>query len=117
MTRIELLTGDIVLSTKGSYGIVLLGTCKGDLIKWFRNKDGRSINRFRSLGMIDENLKFKFDGDNRIIKVYRITEEHDLAKLEIPSDKYLIWEEMVKEVTISDLEELYGCKVKIVGES
>ena len=38
MKKNELLTADIVLSSKGSYGIVLKNTSKGDLIKWFRNK-------------------------------------------------------------------------------
>ena len=112
----ELKTSDVVLSSKGSYGIVLRGTPKGDLIKWFKNKNGEIIHKFRSLDMINEDLTFKFDGkDNRIIKVYRVTDQHDMTTLNAIDPKYLIWEEEIKEVTMADLEALYGRKVKIVG--
>ena len=37
MTKYDLCTGDIVLSTKGSYGIVLIGTNGDDQIKWYSN--------------------------------------------------------------------------------
>ena len=36
----ELKNTDVVLSTKGSYGIVLKDTPRGDIIKWFLNKNG-----------------------------------------------------------------------------
>ena len=66
----ELKTSDVVLSSKGSYGVVLRGTPKGDLIKWFKNKNEEIIHKYRSLDMLNEDLTFKFDGkDNRIIKV------------------------------------------------
>ena len=113
----ELQTTDVVLSSKGSYGIVLRGTPKGDLIKWFKNKDGKIIHKYRSLNMVNEDLTFKFDGkDNRIIKVYRVTDQHDMSTMNAIDDKYLIWEEKIKEVTMPELESLYGCKVKIVSE-
>lgn len=111
----ELKTSDVVLSSKGSYGVVLRGTPKGDLIKWFKNKNGEIIHKFRSLDMIHDDLTFKFDGkDNRIIKVYRVTDQHDMTTLNAIDDKYLIYEEKVKEVTMAELEEKYGCKVKVV---
>ena len=115
MKKNELLTSDVVLSSKGSWGIILRETPKGDLIKWYKNNKDETINKYRSLDMINEDLTFKDDGrDNRIIKVYRITDQHDMITLNSIQDKYLIWEEKVKEVTIDELEGLYGCKVKVV---
>lgn len=118
MTKIrksDLKTSDVVLSTKGSYGIVLRGTPKGDLVKWFKNKNDEIIHKYRSLDMINDDLTFTFDGkDNRIIKVYRVTDQHDMSTMNAIQDKYLFWEEKVKEVTIADLEEIYGCKVKVI---
>lgn len=109
-------TSDVVLSSKGSYGVVLKGTPKGDLIKWFKNNKDEIIHKYRSFDMLNEDLTFKFDGkDNRIIKVYRVTDQHDMTTMNAIQDKYIIWEENVKEVTIADLEEMYGCKVKVVG--
>ena len=115
MKKNELLTSDVVLSTKGSYGVVLYGTPKGDLIKWFKNKNDEIIHKYRSLDMINDDLTFKFDGrDNRIIKVYRVTDQHDMTTINAIDDKYLIWEEKVKEMTVADVEQLVGSKVKIV---
>lgn len=111
----ELKCTDVVLSSKGSYGVVLRGTPKGDLIKWFKNNKGEIIHKYRSLDMINEDLTFKYDGkDNRIIKVYRVTDQHDMTTMDAIQDKYVIWEEKVKEVTIAELEQQYGCKVKVV---
>lgn len=114
-------TGDIVLSTKGSYGIVLKGTAEGDLIRWFLNKERQSIKKFRTFGMINSDLTFKFDGkDNRIIKVWGTNDKHHIGTL--CSDTFanfesmgfeLVYEEKVKEVTMSEVEAKFGCKVKI----
>lgn len=113
----ELKTSDVVLSSKGSFGIVLRGTPKGDLIKWFKNNKDEVIHKYRSLDMINDDLTFKFDGkDNRIIKVYRVTDQHDMSTINAIDDKYLIWKEKIKEVTMADLEKLYGCKVKVVAK-
>lgn len=114
MKKADLLTADVVLSTKGSYGIVLRNTSKGDLIKWFKNKNDEVIHKFRSLDMLNDDLSFRFDIDNRIIKVYRITDPHDMSTMAAIDEKYLFWEEKLKEVTIAELEEKFGCKVKIV---
>lgn len=43
MKKYDLCTGDIVLSTKGSYGIVLIGTNGDDQIKWYSNNGGQVI--------------------------------------------------------------------------
>ena len=115
MQKAELLTSDVLLSSKGSYGIVLRGTPKGDLIKWFKNDKGEVIHKYRSFDMLSDNLTFRYDGnDNRIIKVYRVTDPHDMITLNVIDAKYLLWEEKIKEVTMAELEAQYGCKVKIV---
>lgn len=116
MKKNELLTADVVLSSKGSYGIVLKGTSSGNLIKWFKNNKDEVIHKFRSFDMLNEDLSFKYDSDNRIIKVYRVTDPHDMSTLNAINNKYLIYEEKIKEVTMADLEKKYGCKVKIVKE-
>lgn len=110
----ELKTSDVVLSTKGSYGVVLKNTPQGDLIKWFLNKNGEIIHKYRSLDMLNEDMSFRFDEkDNRIIKVFRVTDQHDMTTMNAMKDKYLIWEEKTKEVTMEDIERIFGCKVKI----
>lgn len=116
-------TGDIVLSTKGSYGMVLRGTENDDLIHWFMNEKGKLINKFRTFGMINEDLTFKYDGDNRIIKVWRTEDKHYIGKFStdifITFKDYgfkLIYEEQVKEVTMDEIEKKFGCKVKIKND-
>ena len=117
----ELITSDVVMSDGGNYGIVLRGTQKGDLIKWFKDKNGEVIHKYRSFDMIKDDLSFKtsakFDGqDTRIVRVYRVTDAHDMSTMNAIKDEYIIWEEKVKEVTMADLERMYGCKVKVVRE-
>lgn len=123
MTKYDLCTGDIVLSTKGSYGIVLIGTNGGDQIKWYSNNKGQVIDKFRSLSMINEDLTFKCNLDNRIIKVWRTKDKYYLGDKAIT--KYhtaedhgfeCIYEELIKEVTMAEVEEKFGCRVKIVKE-
>ena len=123
MKKYDLCTGDIVLSTKGSYGIVLFGTNGDDQIKWYSNNKGQAIDRFRSFSMLNEDLTFKYDLGNRIIKVWRTKNKHYLGDKAIT--KYhtaedhgfeCIYEELIKEVTMAEVEEKFGCKVKIVKE-
>ena len=55
-------TGDVVVSTKGSKGIVLKDTAnKGHVIIWFVNQDDCEINKFRSFDMINHDMTFKYD--------------------------------------------------------
>lgn len=124
MTKHDLCTGDIVLSTKGSYGIVLRDTGDRKLesqIKWYSNNEGQVIDKFRSLSMINEDLTFKCDLDNRIIKVWRTKDRHYLGDKAITEYHTAechgfecIYEELIKEVTMAEVEEKFGCKVKIV---
>ena len=118
----NLRTGDIVLSTKGSYGIVLRdgGVDYNSQIKWYCNNKGDVIDKFRSFAMINNDLTFKYDTENRIIKVWRTEDKHYIGDKAIT--KYsmakghgfeLIYEDKVKEVTMDEVEEKFGCKVKI----
>ena len=119
MSLDDLRTGDIVLSTKGSYGIVLKGTAGGDIIKWYENTKGQAIDKFRYLYMINDDLSFKCDSNNnKIIKVWRTEDIHYLGNKAIKkytrSDNFkLIYEYKVKEVTMDEVEAKFGCKVKI----
>lgn len=114
----ELRTGDIVLSTKGSYGMVLRGTPSGDIVKWYVNSKGKCIDKFRSLNMINSDFTFRFDEENRIVKVWRTKDKHYLGDKAVTkytvADRFeLIYEDKVKEVTMDEVEEKFGCKVKI----
>ena len=114
----ELRTGDIVLSTKGSYGIVLRGTPSGDIVKWYVNSKGKCIDKFRSLNMINSDFTFRFDEENRIVKVWRTKDKHYLGdkavtKYTVADSFELIYEDHIKEVTMDEVEEKFGCKVKI----
>lgn len=114
----ELRTGDIVLSTKGSYGMVLRGTPSGDIVKWYVNSKGKCIDKFRSLNMINSDFTFRFDEENRIVKVWRTKDKHYLGdkavtKYTVVDGFELIYEDKVKEVTMDEVEEKFGCKVKI----
>lgn len=117
-------TGDIVLSTKGSYGVVLKNTPNGDIIRWFLNSKNELIDKFRSFRMLNEDLTFKYDGkDNKIIKVWRTDDSHYVG-LFVADSSYkfkdygfkLIYEEQIKEVTMDEVEKKFGCKVKIKND-
>ena len=114
----ELRTGDIVLSTKGSYGMVLRGTPSGDIVKWYVNSKGKCIDKFRSLNMINSDFTFRFDEENRIVKVWRTKDKHYLGdkavtKYTVADSFELIYEDHIKEVTMDEVERKFGCKVKI----
>lgn len=114
----ELRTGDIVLSTNGSYGMVLRGTPSGDIVKWYVNSKGKCIDKFRSLNMINSDFTFRFDEGNRIVKVWRTKDRHCLGIMcaDIYMEDYhyeLIYEDHIKEVTMDEVERKFGCKVKI----
>lgn len=113
LTKYELFTGDVLYSSKGSYGVVLTHTTCGSLIKWFKNKKGEIIHKYRLLADLTSDMQFT-DGSGRITKVYRPTDPHDFTTLNAIQDKYLIWEDTTKEMTVAEIEEKLGHKVKIV---
>lgn len=126
----DLRTGDIVLSTKGSYGIVLKNTDRGDLIKWYYNKvDHRSINKFRTFLCLTGDMRFcvfSYRKNDRIIKVWRTDDVRKIGSMPIGADENfmddvfpefeLIYDDTVKEVTMDEVEEKFGCKVKIKND-
>lgn len=114
--KYELNTGDVVLSTKGSIGIVFRSeSFKDSVIKWIKNKDGNVINKFRTFRMIRDDLSFKYDAqDSRIIKVWRPENYRELGDINLAmKDENIIYEDYVKEVTMDEVEAKFGCKVKI----
>lgn len=120
MKKCDLKTYDVVLSTKGSYGIVLLSTPMGDLIHWYKNKSGQDIHKYRFLSTINDDLTFKNDlGCNRIIRVYRSTSlSPHCINVDHLVDNCFFWEEadiQTKEMTMQELENVLGYKVKIIN--
>ena len=115
-TKYALRTGDVVLSTKGSIGIVYrsLENSTEGVIKWVRNQGGHIINKYRTLGMVNNDLTFKYDNDNRIIKVWRPFVYREVGDIYLTMvHTNLIYEENIKEVTMDEVEAKFGCKVKI----
>lgn len=126
----DLRTGDIVLSTKGSYGIVLKNTDRGNLIKWYYNKvNNRSINKFRTFLCLTVDMRFcvfDYRMNDRIIKVWRTDDVRKIGSRPIGADENfmddvfpefeLIYDDTVKEVTMDEVEEKFGCKVKIKND-
>ena len=126
----DLRTGDIVLSTKGSYGIVLKNTDRGNLIKWYYNKvNNRCINKFRTFLCLTGDMRFcvfDYRMNDRIIKVWRINDIRRIGSMPIGADENfmddvfpefkLIYDDTVKEVTMDEVEEKFGCKVKIKND-
>lgn len=115
-TKYALRTGDVVLSTKGSIGIVYrsLENSTEGVIKWVRNQGGNKINKYRTLGMVNNDLTFKYDDNNRIIKVWRPCDYREVGDINLTMTNInLIYEENIKEVTMDEVEAKFGCKVKI----
>lgn len=115
-TKYALRTGDVVLSTKGSIGIVYrsLENSTEGVIKWVINQGGNKINKYRTLGMLNNDLTFKHDNDNRIIKVWRPFVYREVGDIDLTMvHTNLIYEENIKEVTMDEVEAKFGCKVKI----
>ena len=114
-TKKDLMTGDTVFNSKGSFGVVLKGTAEGDLIRWLLNRQGEEINKYRSFILINDDLTFVENPEHRITKVMRTTDPHDY--LEFSLDDEVIYEEPeTKEMTMDEIEEALGHKVKIVNK-
>lgn len=111
MTKSKLLSGDVVISKKGWQGVVLRGTACGDVIKWFKNSNGEIIAKYRYLNDVREDLTYS---NTKIVKVYRCDEPGLLTSCEVVNDRFLFWED-AKEMTLSEIEQELGYKVKIVG--
>lgn len=125
MKKSDLKTGMIVETRDGSEYVVFINACQPDFCSDnYRDENGNIaliINRenhlWTSLNYFDENL-CKDNGEYAdIIRVY--VPSHPYAFMDITyekGDRKLIWEREVpiKEMTMKDLEEHFGCKIKIV---
>lgn len=128
MTKSELKTGMIVTTRDGMEYVVFRNA-----IYIYDNKNGTSndilvnaqSHHWNDLKYYNEDLTYhgRYSLDDKFIK------ENEIVKVEIPDHPYsfmdlsfekhkrkLIWKrEIVKEVTMADVEEKFGCKVKIIG--
>lgn len=114
-TKSDLITGDVVINSKGSLGVVLKGSPFGDLIKWIVNRKEEEIHKYRPFMFINEDLTFFENTEHRIVKVMRPTDPHDVLRFS-ENDDIVYEEEETMKLTMSDLEEMMGCKVVIVAE-
>lgn len=128
MVKSELRTGMIVESAGGWLGIVFKGMFKSPedgYIAWIRNGQGRAIELFRNLQDVKEDLTYAYD--KKIVKVYssgfksRVDCMVPLSLTNLSESlrtRRLLWERELeaKEVTMAEVEEKFGCKVKIKRE-
>ena len=120
----------VVLLRDGRLGVVMDDE-KGEGLKIFGCNGTRTalnLNGLVRTRRYDENLYFKPGDNDEINRDYDIMAIYDsyyISPLELkrilfglldPSDIAWDWKREVKEVTMADIEELFGCKVKIVKE-
>ena len=118
MTKADLRTGMVVEDRSGFVGVVLKGTNQGDIIKWFYDAtDSSIINDCDDMEDFNSDLTFADDYEYDIVKIYDTDDPELYTTTKVHDVKYLIWEreEEAKEVTLKEVEEKFGCKVKIVG--
>ena len=120
MVKSDLKTGMTVVSENGWVGKVLCGTSFGDIILWYLDGEGASIKKYRTLETVNEDLTYGFD--KKIVAVYEHSDIHgilgDYRMSFSYNDMLCLWRrpEVVKEVTMREVEERFGCKVKIKAE-
>ena len=127
MKKSDLRVGDVVKTREGHYLVIFPNANSQDGLGTFR---GGSFGCQCYLSRYYEDLTNRDNSKYDIVAVYKASEPRkDRAYLAIKSimsndiDEFLLgrldwdWEEeVIKEVTISELEKLYGCKVKIVND-
>ena len=125
MKKSDLRTGMIVETRSGSEYVVFINTCQPEFCSDnYRDENGDIaliVNQenylWTSLNNYNEDLCKNDDKSADIVKVY--IPYHPYAFMDITyekSDRKLIWEREVpiKEMTMKELEEHFGYKVKIV---
>jgi hypothetical protein len=118
MTKSDLRTGMVVESRDGFIGVVLKNTVAEDGIRWIVTNSGNLLNCWEELdeGFNDNLTAVDDDVDSDIIKIYLPQDCSDYTTICAYQEHNLVWErDEVKEVTIKDIEDKFGCKVKIVG--
>ena len=120
MVKSDLKTGMTVVSKNGWVGKVLLGTSSGDIILWYQDEENQDIRKYRTLDTVNEDLTY--GAGKEIVAVYGHSDIHKiLFDYNIPRsirEMKCLWgrPEDVKEVTMREVEERFGCKVKIKAE-
>ena len=113
MTKSELQTGMIVELRNGNTYIIMLnhcGTVKTDILAGMA-EDKTITHRWASLDNYYEDLTHQNIKDLDIVRVY------STRVYQINRKKDLIWERPeVKEVTMDEVEKMFGCKVKIIND-
>ena len=111
MTLDELKTGMIVETRYGDSYIVMRDFCKvGDILAGLSDSDN-ILNSYIELSNYEQDLNHKKSPGCDIMSVY------SSYPCEIDTKIGLLWKrEEYKEVTMRDIEEKFGCKVKIVEE-
>jgi len=70
---------------------------------------------YEGVGEYNEDLKFPSDSKWDIIKVYQKVNQRSFDN--DPECLILLWERQeIKEITMTEIEEKFGCKVKIVND-
>ena len=72
---------------------------------------GNLIHNYRCLRTVNEDLSYDH---TKIVKVYRSSELGLLTSCEVIQNRFLLWEDNMKEMTLADIERALGHKVKIV---
>lgn len=117
MTKADLKTGYLVTTRNGKQYVVYLGAetsyFSGDCIV-----DGNKEANWLKLDNYNEDLTFKSGKHHDIMKVEKQYHPYDLLTINYcEKDRKLLWErEEVKEMTMSEIEKLVGCKVKIINQ-
>ena len=111
LKKSDLKTGDAVISKGNWQGVILRGTVCGDVIKWFKDEYGEIIQKYRSLSTVNNDLSY---GTSRIVKVYRCDNPGLLTSCDVIQNRFLLWEDDAKEMTVAEIERALGYKVKIV---
>lgn len=107
----DLKTGMIVTLRNGTSHIVMRDFIdEGDL---FVNMSENKIIGWLYLNDYTTDMKYKDVDAFDVMRVYRTCFYYDIS-----SKEALLWERKddYKEVTMQEIEEKFGCKVKIIGE-
>lgn len=126
MKKSDLKTGMIIETRNGREYVVFIDTCKPKYIvtEDYYDEQGRisliinyNSHKWTSLSYYDEDLcRNNGDKSSDITKVYIPVHPYSFMDITYEDGRNLIWErpEPIKEMTMKELEEHFGCKVKIV---
>ena len=120
MKKSDLKTGMIVETREGNEYIVFINTCKTESNPDINNVLVGQNNKWLNLYNYNENMEHingEFEGVFDIVKVYIPYHPFTFTNITYQKeDRRLIWErdKKIKEVTLKELEEYFGYRIKIV---